>query len=292
MGTEGRLAAASRSIKSKTKPVQAAAEKKAAAEVAGAAGPSGSQWPKPQDGTMLGLGGAAGGSRPSSGGESDDGDAQERKKQTAAERKAQAEREALAVVAPQNSAEYAAKQLLRREQPPGSRLWQIVEWLLGDDDGECMIVLDECHRAKNLVSKAGASTKTGLAIHALQNALPNARVLYSSATGASEPLNMAYMTRLLPPGFKDTFDMVGTLQVSWTRAVLWLVWDGRGWQLELEDLVLVKCLHYQKITVPSVPGAFCACITRKLRCLLAYCKWTRRHSHYLMMPGLGCLQNV
>ena len=36
-------------------------------------------------------------------------------------------------------------------------------------------------------------------------------MLYSSATGASEPLNLAYMTRLLPPGFKDPFDMVAAL---------------------------------------------------------------------------------
>lgn len=34
-----------------------------------------------------------------------------------------------------------------------------------------------------------------MAIEALQLALPNARVLYSSATGASEPMNMAYMVR-------------------------------------------------------------------------------------------------
>lgn len=30
----------------------------------------------------------------------------------------------------------------------------------------------------------------------LQNKLPNARVVYASATGASEPRNMAYMVRL------------------------------------------------------------------------------------------------
>ena len=30
----------------------------------------------------------------------------------------------------------------------------------------------------------------------LQNKLPKARIVYASATGASEPRNMAYMTRL------------------------------------------------------------------------------------------------
>lgn len=36
----------------------------------------------------------------------------------------------------------------------------------------------------------------GLTVLELQNKLPKARVIYASATGASEPRNMAYMTRL------------------------------------------------------------------------------------------------
>jgi len=60
---------------------------------------------------------------------------------------------------------------------------------------------------------SGSSTKTGLAIKALQDAVPNARVLYSSATGASEPANLGYMVRLLPPGFSTTFEMVEELKV-------------------------------------------------------------------------------
>lgn len=38
---------------------------------------------------------------------------------------------------------------------PGSRLHQIVEWL-GGQGGDCMIVLDECHKAKNLMNSSGA----------------------------------------------------------------------------------------------------------------------------------------
>lgn len=38
------------------------------------------------------------------------------------------------------------------------------------------------------------------------------RVLYSSATGAAQPTNLAYLARLLPVGFKDTMDMVNTLR--------------------------------------------------------------------------------
>jgi hypothetical protein len=36
----------------------------------------------------------------------------------------------------------------------------------------------------------------GVIVAELQEKLPNARVVYCSATGASEPSNMAYMTRL------------------------------------------------------------------------------------------------
>eukprot|EP00879_Flechtneria_rotunda_P009637 GHRR01010084.1.p1 GENE.GHRR01010084.1~~GHRR01010084.1.p1 ORF type:complete len:1075 (+),score=467.79 GHRR01010084.1:930-4154(+) len=113
--------------------------------------------------------------------------------------------------APRSALQRAAGELYAANIAVGCRLWQIVEWLAEADDGEVLIVLDECHRAKNLMAAEGKSTKTGIAVLALQNALPNARVLYSSATGASEPQNMAYMARLLPVGFADTLDMIKTL---------------------------------------------------------------------------------
>ncbi|XP_037040157.1 protein strawberry notch-like [Bradysia coprophila] len=76
-----------------------------------------------------------------------------------------------------------------------SRIDQIVDWCGEDFDG--VIVFDECHKAKNLIpSNSLKSTKTGSAVVDLQYKLPNARVVYSSATGATEPRNMAYMVRL------------------------------------------------------------------------------------------------
>ena len=47
------------------------------------------------------------------------------------------------------------------------------------------------------------STKTGLKVKELQDSLPNARIVYASATGASEPRNMAYMVRLGTVGQLD-----------------------------------------------------------------------------------------
>ena len=59
------------------------------------------------------------------------------------------------------------------------------------------IIFDESHRAKNLCpGKSQKATKTGKFVLNLQKELPNARVVYVSATGASEMKNMAYMTRL------------------------------------------------------------------------------------------------
>ncbi|KAK3855126.1 hypothetical protein Pcinc_038450 [Petrolisthes cinctipes] len=76
-----------------------------------------------------------------------------------------------------------------------TRLKQILNWC-GDDFDGC-IVFDECHRAKNLSPVGSAKpTKTGLTVLELQTRLPKARVVYASATGASEPKNMAYMVRL------------------------------------------------------------------------------------------------
>eukprot|EP00898_Chlorokybus_atmophyticus_P004114 jgi/Chlat1/4703/Chrsp3S00444 len=76
-----------------------------------------------------------------------------------------------------------------------SRLSQLIQWCGKDFDG--LIVFDECHKAKNLVPDSGAQpTRTGEAVLELQNKLPMARVVYCSATGASEPRNLGYMSRL------------------------------------------------------------------------------------------------
>ncbi|KAG8594546.1 hypothetical protein GDO81_001243 [Engystomops pustulosus] len=70
-----------------------------------------------------------------------------------------------------------------------TRIKQIIDWCGENFDG--VIVFDECHKAKN-----ASCTKMGRAVLELQNNLPLARVVYASATGASEPKNMIYMSRL------------------------------------------------------------------------------------------------
>jgi len=80
-----------------------------------------------------------------------------------------------------------------------SRVRQIVDWLGSDFDG--VIVFDESHAMQNAAgekSERGDRTPSqqGRAGLRLQHALPNARVLYVSATGATTVHNLAYAHRL------------------------------------------------------------------------------------------------
>ncbi|MBB3999741.1 strawberry notch family protein [Aureimonas pseudogalii] len=80
-----------------------------------------------------------------------------------------------------------------------SRVRQIVEWLGSDFDG--VIVFDESHAMQNAAGGKGergdvAPSQQGRAGLRLQHALPNARIVYVSATGATSVHNLAYAQRL------------------------------------------------------------------------------------------------
>jgi hypothetical protein len=80
-----------------------------------------------------------------------------------------------------------------------SRVRQIVDWLGADFDG--VIVFDESHAMANAAGGKGergdqAPSQQGRAGLRLQHALPNARVVYVSATGATTVHNLAYAQRL------------------------------------------------------------------------------------------------
>ena len=80
-----------------------------------------------------------------------------------------------------------------------SRVRQIVDWLGSDFDGA--IIFDEAHAMQNAAGGKGergdvAASQQGRAGLRLQHALPNARVTYVSATGATTIHNLAYAQRL------------------------------------------------------------------------------------------------
>ncbi|MFN5828191.1 MAG: strawberry notch family protein, partial [Rhodobacterales bacterium] len=80
-----------------------------------------------------------------------------------------------------------------------SRVDQIVDWLGSDFDG--VILFDESHAMANAAGSKGErgdteASQQGRAGLRLQHKLPNARVVYVSATGATTVHNLAYAQRL------------------------------------------------------------------------------------------------
>src|SRR3546814_9755895 len=76
---------------------------------------------------------------------------------------------------------------------------QIVEWLGADFDG--VIIFDEAHAMANAAGGKGVRgeqkpSQQGRAGLRLQHALPDARIVYVSATGATTVQNLAYAQRL------------------------------------------------------------------------------------------------
>ena len=91
--------------------------------------------------------------------------------------------------------------LISKDSDGKRRLDQLAKWCGKDFDG-CLF-FDEAHRAKNLYPTAGANgqlpkrpTKTGQAVKDIQARLPRARVVYASATAATEPNHVGYCCRL------------------------------------------------------------------------------------------------
>ena len=100
-----------------------------------------------------------------------------------------------------------------------SRLVQLTDWLGEDFDG--VIAFDEAHAMANASgsksergdTKPSQQGKAGLD---LQNAVPGARVVYVSATGATEVSNLAYASRL---GLWGTGDFPFVTRASFVSAM-------------------------------------------------------------------------
>ncbi|MAS53060.1 MAG: methylase [Pimelobacter sp.] len=84
------------------------------------------------------------------------------------------------------------------------RLEQVVAWLAGGAEAaefEGVIIYDESHNAASALATQGSrgvkqASQRALAVVDLQDRLPNARIVYASATGATEVANLAYAARL------------------------------------------------------------------------------------------------
>ncbi|MEE4539768.1 MAG: strawberry notch family protein [Erythrobacter sp.] len=88
---------------------------------------------------------------------------------------------------------------LRSQRQDATRLKQLLDWAGSDFEG--VIAFDESHEMGGVAGGEGArgaksGSLQGIAGVLLQNNLPGARVLYASATGASDVNNLAYAVRL------------------------------------------------------------------------------------------------
>jgi hypothetical protein len=88
---------------------------------------------------------------------------------------------------------------LRSGRAEATRLAQILDW--AGEAFEGVIAFDEAHAMANAAGGEGSrgrskGSEQGIAGLRLQNSLPRARILYASATGASDVNNLAYATRL------------------------------------------------------------------------------------------------
>ncbi len=131
-----------------------------------------------------------------------------------------------------------------------SRVQQIVDWLGTDFDG--VIVFDESHAMQNAgggKSERGdsAPSQQGRAGLRLQHALPDARIVYVSATGATTVENLAYAQRLGLWGgadfpFDKRTDFVAAIEAGGVAAMEVLARD-----LKALGLYAARSLSYEGI---------------------------------------------
>ncbi len=152
---------------------------------------------------------------------------------------------------------YATLRSAEREGK-ASRLDQIIDWLGRDFDG--VIVFDEAHAMANAAgdtSERGerGPSQQGRAGLRLQHALPDARVLYVSATGATSMQNLAYAQRLGLWGgadfpFATRQEFVAAMEAGGIAAMEVLARD-----LKALGLYAARSLSYEGIEVEIVEHA-------------------------------------
>ncbi|KAG0494617.1 hypothetical protein HPP92_005611 [Vanilla planifolia] len=143
--------------------------------------------------------------------------------------------------------------LIASSEKGRSRLQQLLQWCGSDFDG--LIVFDECHKAKNLIPEAGGqATRTGEAVLEIQARLPESRVVYCSATGASEPRNMGYMTRLGLWGagtcFQRFHDFLGALDKGGVGALELVAMDMKARGMYVCRTLSYKGVEFEVIEAP------------------------------------------
>ena len=132
---------------------------------------------------------------------------------------------------------------------------KIIKWLGKDFDG--VIVFDESHKMANAKATKGSRgtkgpSQTGLSGIALQEALPKAKIVYSSATGATEVENLRYAERLGLWGEGTPFitgdDFVGKVKAGGLAAMELIARDLKAMGVYLSRNISYDDVQYGRIT--------------------------------------------
>jgi len=142
-----------------------------------------------------------------------------------------------------------------------SRVDQIVDWLGADFDG--VILFDESHAMANAAGSKGErgdaeASQQGRAGLRLQHKLPNARVVYVSATGATSVHNLAYAQRLGLWGGEDfpfatRAEFVEAIEAGGVAAMEVLARDLRALGLYTARSLSYDGVEYELVEHPLTP---------------------------------------
>ncbi|WBO21749.1 strawberry notch-like NTP hydrolase domain-containing protein [Sphingomonas abietis] len=142
-----------------------------------------------------------------------------------------------------------------------SRLQQILDWAGPDFEG--VILLDESHALGNAAGTetdygAAKGSEQGLAGVRLQIALPRARVIYVSATGATKPENLSYAARLglwgLGTAFRDRDAFLGAMEEGGIAAMEIVARDTKAMGLYTARALSFAGVEYDPLEHKLTPG--------------------------------------
>ena len=151
---------------------------------------------------------------------------------------------------------------LRTERSGRSRYEQINDWL--DSDFEGVIAFDEAHEmggavaTKNKLGISKQPSQQGLKGIRLQNANPGAKVLYVSATAATEVSNLSYATRLGLWGtgefpFDEREDFIDEIEKGGVVAMEVVARDLKALGLYISRVLSFKGVENELVKIPLTP---------------------------------------
>ena len=143
---------------------------------------------------------------------------------------------------------------VKQSEYDGTRLKQIVDWLGKDFDG--VIIFDEAHNMASAVEYGSGlqkkrTSQKALAGLELQSLLPNARVVYASATGATDVHNLAYAPRLGLWGegtpFRDVRDFIDQISSGGLAAMELIARDMKSMGSYLARNISFEGVEYETL---------------------------------------------